>query len=164
MTYVDYEFYCDWCGNEMDEQQFSRLNKQAERYINKATVGVDGVKKLKVAFPTKEDDAEAVKICVCEVVSFLYKLKKTEENSSKTNTYIEKADGTLQGRVISSISSGNESISFANVKNETVVTRAISNAKTKENEIFEIIKNGLSGIRDRNGINLLYMGPYLYEA
>ena len=66
MAYVDYEYYKTLYGEKaLAEADFTRLLWDAEREIDKATSGVDGVRKLQVAFPTSDYDAEAVKRCVC---------------------------------------------------------------------------------------------------
>ena len=62
MAYIDYEYYKSLYGEKaISETEFNHLLWDAEREINKATSGVDGVKKLKIAFPTDEYDAETVK-------------------------------------------------------------------------------------------------------
>ena len=59
MAYVDYEYYKTLYGEKaIPETDFNRLLWDAEREIDKATSGVDNVRKLKVAFPTNEEDAE----------------------------------------------------------------------------------------------------------
>ena len=74
MAYVDYEYYQSLYGEKaLAEADFTRLLWDAEREIDKATSGVDGVKKLRVAFPTSDYDTETVKRCVVELVNFLYK-------------------------------------------------------------------------------------------
>ena len=61
MAYVDYEYYKSLYGEEnIPEINFNRILWSAEREVDKATTGIDGVKKLKVAFPL-EDDGEIVK-------------------------------------------------------------------------------------------------------
>ena len=66
MAYVDYEYYKTLYGEKaIQETDFKRLLWDAEREIDKTTSGVDGVRKLQVAFPTNEEDAETVKRCVC---------------------------------------------------------------------------------------------------
>ena len=73
MAYIDYEYYSSLYGEKgISETDFNRLLWDAEREVDKATSGVDGIKKLKIAFPTTEYDVEAVKRCVSELVSFLY--------------------------------------------------------------------------------------------
>lgn len=62
MAYIDYEYYKTLFGEKaIPEADFNRLVWDSCKKIDNATTGVDNVKKLKIAFPTDEDDAEAVK-------------------------------------------------------------------------------------------------------
>ena len=162
--YVDYEYYKSLYGEKaLAEADFKRLLWDAEREIDKATSGVDGVRKLKVAFPENDYDAEAVKRCVVELVNFLYKLEEAENNANSVGQYTERADGSLQGKVVSSVSAGNESISYAIGNNaDTAISTAIRDLQSRDKVVYSFIASRLAGIPDANGINLLYMGPYLY--
>ena len=164
MAYVDYEYYKTLYGEKaLAEADFNRLLWDAEREIDKATSGVDGVRKLKVAFPENDYDAEAVKRCVVELVNFLYKLEEAENNANSVGQYTERADGSLQGKVVSSVSAGNESISYAIGNNaDTAISTAIRDLQSRDKVVYSFIASRLAGIPDANGINLLYMGPYLY--
>lgn len=164
MAYVNYEYYSSLYGNKaIPETDFNRLLWDAEREIDKATSGVDGVRKLKVAFPENDYDAEAVKRCVVELVNFLYKLEEAENNANSVGQYTERADGSLQGKVVSSVSAGNESISYAIGNNaDTAISTAIRDLQSRDKVVYSFIASRLAGIPDANGINLLYMGPYLY--
>ena len=72
MAYIDYEYYKSLYGEKaIQETDFNRFLWDAEREIDKATSGVDGVRKLQIAFPTSDYDAEAVKRCICALIEFL---------------------------------------------------------------------------------------------
>lgn len=155
MAYIDYEYYKSlYSEKALTEPDFKRLSWDAEKEIDKATSGVDGVKKLKVAFPVDEYDAETVKRCVCEVVNFIYMLEKAQSG-------IVSADGTVNSNVIVSKSAGNESISYAN--SENIVSTALKSVKDKEKVIYQFISYKLSGVSDANGVNLLFAGRYPYR-
>lgn len=155
MAYIDYEYYKSLYSEKLlAEPDFKRLSWDAEREIDKATSGVDGVKKLKVAFPVDEYDAETVKRCVCEVVNFIYMLEKAQSG-------IVSDDGTVNSNVIVSKSAGNESISYAN--SENIVSTALKSVKDKEKVIYQFISDKLSGVSDANGVNLLFAGRYPYR-
>lgn len=166
MAYVDYEYYKSLYGEEnISEIDFNRVLWSAEREIDKATSGVDGVKKLQVAFPTNDYDTEAVKRCVVELVNFLYKLEEAERNANSLYQLTERHDGSLQGKVISSVSAGNESISYAIGKSsDTALGNAVKGFLNKESEIYQFIKSYLSGVSDENGVNLLFAGRYPYRV
>lgn len=167
MAYVDYEYYKTLYGEEkaIPETDFNRLLWDAEREIDKATSGVDNVRKLKVAFPTNEEDAEAVKRCVCALVEFLKQIEDTERNANSLGQYAERADGSLQGKVVSSVSAGNESISYAVGKSaDTAISNAIKDLHSKDMAVYQFITSKLSGVSDANGVNLLFGGRYPYRV
>ena len=165
MAYVDYEYYKSLYGEKaLAEADFTRLLWDAEREIDKATSGVGGVRKLRVAFPTSDYDAEAVKRCVCALVEFLNQIETAERNANSIGQYTERADGSLQGKVVSSVSAGNESISYAVGKSsDTAISNAIKDLHSKEVAIHQLIASRLSGVSDANGVNLLFGGRYPYR-
>lgn len=164
MAYVDYEYYTTLYGEKaIPEADFKRLLWDAEREIDKATSGVDGVKKLKVAFPTDEYNAETVKRCTLDLVNFLYKMEVAESDAESVGQYTERADGSLQGKVVSSVSAGNESISYAVGKSsDTAISTAIKSVKDRDLTVYAFVASRLSGVSDANGVNLLFGGRYPY--
>ena len=164
MAYVDYEYYKTLYGKKViPEADFDRLLWDAEREIDKATSGVDGVRKLQVAFPTSVYDAEAVKRCILGLVDFLYKLEVAENSLNAMSQYTERADGSLQGKVVTSVSAGNESISYAVGKSsDTAISNAIKDLQSRDMAVYQFIASRLSGISDANGVNLLFGGRYPY--
>ena len=165
MAYVDYEYYKTLYGEKaLAEADFTRLLWDAEREIDKATSGVDGVRKLQVAFPASNYDAEAVKRCVCSLVEFLKQIEDAERNANSVGQYTERTDGSLQGKVVSSVSAGNESISYAVGKSaDTAISNAIKDLHSKDMAVYQFITSRLSGVSDANGVNLLFGGRYPYR-
>lgn len=155
MAYADFDFYASLYGEPLDVTTFNRLAWDASRYIERATTGVDGVKKLKVAPLTDESDIECLNRCVCALIHAMYQV----EQAQNTSGYVTREDGTIAGKVISSVSSGTESISYAAGVN-TAYTAAAADNNAKNQLYFDIVTQHLSGITDANGVNLLYMGPY----
>ena len=166
MAYVDYEYYKSLYGEKaISEADFNRLLWDAEREIDKATSGVDNVRKLKVAFPTNEEDAETVKRCVCALVEFLKQIEDAERNANSVGQYVERADGSLQGKVVSSVSAGNESISYAVGKSaDTAISNATKSLQDKDMTVYAFITSRLYGTSDANGVNLLFCGRYPYRV
>ena len=164
MKYIDYEYYKSLYGDKaLVEADFNRIGWDAEREIDKATSGIDNVKKLQVAFPLKEDDAEAVKRCICALVDFLKQIENAESDANSVSGLVERADGSMQGKVVASVSAGNESISYAVGKSSnTAISTAIQSVKDRDLVVYEFIASRLRGIADANGVNLLYNGPYPY--
>lgn len=147
--YVNYEYYESlYGGNTLAETDFQRISWEAEREVDKATSGVDGVKKLKVAFPVDEYDAEVVKRCICELVNFIYRLEKAQNAMNN------------DGGIVISKSAGNESITYENTDSD--ISNALKSAKGREKAIYSFIVSKLSGVSDANGVNLLFAGRYPY--
>lgn len=165
MGYADYEYYQSLYGvKAIPEADFNRLSWDACRKLDIATTGIDNVKKLKVAFPVDEDDAETVRRCVCELVSIAYKLEQAEKTARSTQGYITREDGSLQGKIVTSASAGNESLSFSasgsSPSGSTLIDKALSDKDVQERLYRDTIAEYLSGVKDANGVNLLFVGQY----
>lgn len=164
--YADYEFYKTLYGEKsISETDFNRLSWDACKRIDAATTTVDGIKKLKIAFPTDEDDSEAVKRCLCELINILYKLEQAEERVNASQGFVQREDGTVSSKLVSSVSAGNESISYStnNISAATLIDKALSDKTVQEQLYRDTIAKYLSGVTDKNGINLLYAGRYPEE-
>lgn len=165
MAYVDYAYYQELYGKSaIDETLFKRFYWEACRRIENMTSGVDGVKKLKIAFPTEEEDAETVKRCICKLIEIADSIETARKTISKAHEYVVREDGNLQGKVVSSVSAGNESISFStNSTAKTAIDKAAADADMERQLYIQTIREYLSGAQDANGVNLLYMGQYPYS-
>ena len=133
MAYATYEDYAALYGGEMEEAVFDRLLWEAEQVMDRATTGIDGVAKLHVAYP--EED-EAVKRCACALAERL-----------RQGQLADNGDGTMSPRVVLSRTAGAESVSYA----------AADQVNTP---LADTVREYLGGVRDRNGVPLLYMGRY----
>lgn len=151
MAYINFEFFEEVYGSvDIPEAEFNRLLWNAEKDINDATTGIDGYKKLQRAFPTDEYTSEAVKRCVCELVHLRHELENISKGESTANG--------IRPAVISSVSAGNESISYA-VQNTAISAAAVD--KNLQVKLYrDTVREYLSGLSDANGVNLLYMGEY----
>ncbi len=159
MSYIDIEYYVSLYG-DIEEGRFNRLSFHASRKIDQHTTGVDGVKKLRVAFPKAEYDAEAVKRCAANLVSYLSQIDDAETAASISRGY-DKTDLGLQRKIVSRVEAGNEAISYSESTGpDTIIDKAVSSRADREILISNVIKEYLSGVTDANGVNLLYMGPY----
>lgn len=168
MAYIDYEYYKNLYENSaITKTTFDRLSYDAGRKIDAATTGVDSVKKLKIAFPVNEDDAEAVKRCVASLISLLYRIEQAEETALDSRGYMIREDGTLQGKIVSSVSAGSESISYSDGSKSgtaTLIDKALSDKEVQRKLYYDTITEYLSGVPDANGVNLLYMGRYPFKV
>ena len=146
------------------EKRFDRLLWEAEQAMDDATTGVDGVQKLRVAFPTGERDVEAVRRCACALVDILWSIETTEAAAAASQGMVKREDGTVTGKVVTSLSAGGESIGFAAPGaaqgTKTAVDTAVGDPNARARLLAETVRRYLSGARDGNGVALLYMGPY----
>lgn len=157
--YADFNYYkTKYCGRVIESADvFTHFERKAERRIDVITGN-----KLQFAFPAKKKDKETVKDCVCELTDFLYQLDSYQSAAMDSAGVVAQADGTVTGKVITSISSGSESISYsAKGSADTFLMEAAKDKKVADTVIYSIVKDGLSNIPDKNGVNLLYAGiPY----
>lgn len=164
MFYVDYAYYQSLYGDaSMDETTFNRLCWMAQKKLDNATTGVDGFAKLKRAFPTNKDDAETVKRCLCALLMLAYNIEQAEKRISLTKGYVENNDGTLKGKVVKSVTSGNESVEYylsGGSSEKSMFDVVVADKNAQEKLYFDTINEFLSGTLDNNGVNLLYMGKY----
>ncbi len=157
--YVTIDDYNAFYSDGIQQDEFNRFALEADRVLDQATTGIDNVRKLKIAFPV--DDADIVKGCACRIINLLKQISDAEAAAESARGYTEGAAG-LQGKTVSSMSSGNESVSFSSSSNATAIDRAIASPTARNQLITNVINVCLSGIEDANGVNLFYMGPYPY--
>lgn len=166
-NYVSYEFYKTLYGeNSVPETDFNRLSWDACNRLDVATGTVNGIKKLKIAFPTDEESVEAVKRCLCELINISYKLEQAEKQANAAKGFINHEDGSVTSKVISSISAGNESVSYSTNSNSgavTLIDKVLSDKTEQERLYRDVISKYLSGTTDANGVYLLYAGRYPEE-
>lgn len=162
MSYIALSEYNE-LYDPIDERLFNRFSVEASRIMDIHTTGIDNVKKLKTYFPTDEDDAEAVKHCAAKLIYTLNQINQAEVTALESRGY-ESTDQGMRGKVISSISSGNESISYATGGNAsaTAYDAAAKDRTVRDKLLAEIVWDYLRGVSDVNGVGLLYMGVYTH--
>lgn len=162
MAYVDHAFYEKLYGT-VESTTFERFLWEASKKVDRATTGVDGFRKLKDAFPQEEEDAGAVKRCICAIISIMVEIEKATTALNSARGVVERVDGTVQGKLVSSVSAGNESVSYSvgiNANSGTLVDKVLADKAAQEKLYRDTIKEYLSGVADANGVNFLYMGQY----
>lgn len=156
MGYVTYDYYKSIYGEDsMPETDFNRLSWEACRRVDKLTLN-----KLKFAFPTNEDDVEAVKRCVCKLIEISGQIEAANKRVSEGQGYTMDESGALRGKVVSSVSSGSESISYT-AKAEggrTLIDAVLPDKAAQERLYRDTVREYLSLVPDSNGVNLLYAG------
>lgn len=163
MAYVEYEYYKSLYGDKaISETDFERLSWEACKKVDNETSGVDGVKKLKIAFPTNEDDAETVKRCICKLIDVMNEIDMAKQRMRDSQGYVQREDGTVVNKLVASVSAGNESISYVTGSsgNATLVDKALTDSAIEKQLYADTITEYLRDTVDANGVNLLYMGVY----
>lgn len=158
--YVDFDHYKSIYGSRaIAEEDFIFFIRSAQRQLDLATTG-----KLKFAFPVDVNAAESVKDCLCELVNVLYKIAMIESsNLESQGTTIDETTGAIRGRVMTSKSSGSESISYSATAaraDDSTYMRAAAEPNARKRLLKDTVDEFLTGVADNNGVNLLYLGPY----
>ena len=157
--YITLEFYTQ-LYDTIDEKVFNRLCFDACRVMDIHTTGIDNVKKLKHFFPTDSDAVSAVQHCAAKLTNLLVQIHEAEAASAVGRGYTETAQG-LQRKIISRVESGNEAISYSEVKNtDSTIDAAVADKTVRDKLLADTIWEYLSGVEDANGVNLLFMGKY----
>ena len=147
MEQASFDEYKALYGEELDQAAYDRLAWQARRAMDSVTTGVDGVRKLDAAPPEEEYGAQAVKRCQMALVHLLH------ETEAAAGTVV-RADGTVTGRAVTSISAGAESVTFA------APAGANADGTERQRTIRQTAEEYLDGVTDGNGVPLLYAGKY----
>ena len=154
MGYVTYDYYKSIYGEDsMPETDFNRLSWEACNRVDKLTLN-----KLKFAFPINEDDVEAVRRCVCKLIEIAGQIEAANKRVSEGQGYtVDQATGLMVGKVVTSKTSGSESLSFS-AKAEggsTLIDAVLSDKAAQERLYRDTVREYLSLIRDSNGVDLL---------
>ena len=158
--FASYAKYFELYGDDVTAQDFGRIAWEADRLMHQQTTGADGVRKLTVAFPVDCYAAECVQRCECELVHLLHAVEQAERDARELQRVTIREDGTVARAAVVSVSSGSESISFAQGAGADAVSQAAANPAARVALTRSVIERNLSGIKDANGVNLLYMGVY----
>ena len=164
MAYADYEFYTtSYFGSVVPEADFPRLAERASDFVDTMTFDrlVDGP-------PTNERSQKRIKKAVCSLAELMYQIELAEKNAtnaavSGTSTAIGSGGGATG--IVTSVSSGSESISYAtpqqigaSAKEWSAVYAAAGDAQKTNDLLLKTALPLLMGIRTDDGIPILYAG------
>ena len=164
MAYADYEFYkTSYFGSVVPETDFPRLAERASDFVDTMTFDrlVDGL-------PTNERSQKRIKKVVCSLAELMYQIELAEKNAtnaavSGTSTVIG-SGGSITG-IVTSVSSGSESISYAtpqqigaSAKEWSAVYAAAGDVQKTNNLLLKTALPLLIGVRTDDGIPVLYAG------
>ena len=164
MAYADYEFYTtSYFGSVVPETDFPRLAERASDFVDMMTFDrlVDGL-------PTNERSQKRVKKAVCSLAELMYQIELAEKNA--TNAATSGASTTIGSGgsttgIVTSVSSGSESISYAtpqqigaSVKEWSAVYAAAGDVQKTNDLLLKTALPLLMGVRTDDGIPILYAG------
>lgn len=164
MAYADYEFYTtSFFGSVVPEADFPRLAERASDFVDLMTSDrlVDGL-------PTDERSQKRIKKVVCSLAEKMYQIELAEKNAtdaavSDTSTAIG-SGGSTTG-IVTSVSSGSESISYAtpqqigaSAKEWSAVYAAAGDVQKTNDLLLKTALPLLMGVRTDDGIPILYAG------
>lgn len=163
MAYADYKFYTESFGNVVPETDFPRLAERASEFVDAMTFDrlVDGL-------PTNERSQKRIEKAVCSLTELMYQIELAEKNAtnaavSGTSTAIG-SGGSTTG-VVTSVSSGSESISYATpqqkasgAKEWSAVYAAAGDIQKTNDLLLKTALPLLMGVRTDDGIPVLYAG------
>ena len=164
MAYADYDFYTtSYFGSVVPEADFPRLAERASDFVNTMTFDrlVDGL-------PTSEHSQKRIKKAVCSLAEKMYQIELAEKNAtnaavSGTSTAIG-SGGSTTG-IVTSVSSGSESISYATpqqkasgAKEWSAVYAAAGDVQKTNDLLLKTALPLLMGVRTDDGIPILYAG------
>ena len=139
MPESDFLKYAERASDRIDQYTFDRL--------------VDGL-------PDNERVKTKVQKAVCAVADTMYQIDQIKKASMDTVGTIQREDGTVVNKAVSSVSSGNESISYATGNNisSNVYAQASMDKKVENALLLNVATEYLAGATNDKGICLLYAG------
>lgn len=163
MAYADYKFYTESFGNVVPETDFPRLAERASEFVDAMTFDrlVDGL-------PADERSQKRIKKAVCSLAELMYQIELAEKNAtnaavSGTSTTIG-SGGSTTG-IVTAVSSGSESISYATpqqkasgAKEWSAVYAAAGDIQKTNDLLLKTALPLLMGVRTDDGIPVLYAG------
>lgn len=153
MAYCDYDFYTNkYLGNVITEADFPRLSERASEKLDRLTFDRLSVSEDGIIETLDEKTSTRVKKAVCKIAEILNDIDVYEKASRELAGY-EQTENGQRGKVITSISSGSESISYS-VKetSNSIVGAVLTDKKAQERLFYDIAVEYLSGT------GLLYAG------
>lgn len=163
MAYADYDFYTEsYYGNVVPEADFDRLAARASDFIDTLTFDnlVDGL-------PADKRSQKRIKKAVCSLAELMYQIELAEKNAisqASANVTDTNTGGKSTG-IVTSVSSGSESISYAtpqqigaSAKEWSAVYAAAGDAQKTNGLLLKTALPLLMGVRTDDGIPILYAG------
>lgn len=157
MAYADIEFYkTKYCNDTVPDESL-------EKYLEKASDRIDMItfNRLADGLPDNERAQTKVKKAVCAVADCLYQIDEIRKASMATVGTVTREDGTMTGKMVSSVSSGAESISYVTGttgSGSDIYSQAAMDKKVENVLLRQIATEYLAGVVDNKGVFLLCAG------
>ena len=163
MAYADYDFYTEsYYGNVVPEADFDRLAARASDFIDTLTFDnlVDGL-------PADKRSQKRIKKAVCSLAELMYQIELAEKNAiNQASANVTGINvGNISTGIVTSVSSGSESISYATpqqkasgAKEWSAVYAAAGDVQKTNDLLYETALPLLMGVRTDDGIPVLYAG------
>ena len=164
MAYAEYDFYTEsYFGSVVPENDFDRLAGRASDFVDTLTFD-----RLLGGLPTNERAKKRIRKAVCSLAELMYQIELAEKNA--TNAAASGASTTIGSGgsttgVVTSVSSGSESISYAtpqqigaSAKEWSAVYAAAGDVQKTNDLLLKTALPLLMGVRTDDGIPVLYAG------
>ena len=163
MAYADYGFYTtSYFGSVVPETEFPRLEERASGFVDTMTFDrlVDGL-------PTNERSQKRIKKAVCSLAELMYQIELAEKNAiNQASANVTDINvGNISTGIVTSVSSGSESISYATpqqkasgAKEWSEVYAAAGDVQKTNDLLLKTALPLLMGVRTDEGIPILYAG------
>lgn len=149
MAYADFEFYESvYFGDVLTAEAAPRWLERASDEIDTLTF-----RRLAAGLPEAAADAARVKKAVCAVAEALFRVEQQRKAASASTD----EQGNFRAAV-ASVSSGKESISYAQGTDASVYAKAAADSNALSALLRSEAVRYLANVPDRNGTNLLYAG------
>lgn len=154
MAYADYTFYKEkYYGTAIAQEDFDRLAEKASDKLDTMTFD-----RLVSGLPADERAAMKVQKAVCAVAEKLQEIEQAEK-VARAGGYITDESGNYVGNIVTSKSSGSESISFSATSSvKSAILSAAGDIRAQNRLCYDAAKEYLTGVTDDCGVLLLYAG------
>lgn len=157
MAYTDITFYkTKYHGRVIPDSEFVRMVEFASDVMDQLTYD-----RLMAGMPEAERENARVQKAVCALADLLYQIEAYVSAVNIAAGYTQREDGTVVGKVISSVSSGSESISYAPVSSgsaATSIAKSATDIAARNQLLYQTVAPYLQGICTVDGVPLLYAG------
>lgn len=162
MAYADYKFYTESFGNVVPEADFPRLAERASDFVDTMTFDrlVDGL-------PADMRSQKRIKKAVCSLAELMYQIELAEKNAiNQASANVTDINvGNISTGVVTSVSSGSESISYATpqqkasgAKEWSTVYAAAGDVQKTNDLLYKTALPLLMGVMTDDGIPILNAG------